>query len=163
MNGSVWHKQGQKMFNPWVIIGVIATFIGVYFYGHHAGYQQRVDEDQAEIIRLNGEARAKEVELNQKIAVAITALRKAKDDIKTKQSSINDRVDSGELRLPSSCPVQSSADTSPGDGGKGSESDRQAIKDIVSITTDGDSAIKDLNACISKYNEVRDRFNKVLK
>ena len=76
------------MFNPWLIIGVISTFIGVYFYGHHAGYQQRVDEDQAEIIRLNGEARAKEAELNQKIAIATTALRKAKDDIKTKQSSI---------------------------------------------------------------------------
>ena len=90
-------------------------------------------------------------------------LAKAKDEIKQKQLSIDQRIDSGELRLPSSCSVQSSADTPPGDGGKGSESDRQAIKDIVSITTDGDSAIKDLNACISKYNEVRDRFNKVLK
>ena len=163
MNGSVWHKQGQKMFNPWVIIGVIATFIGVYFYGHHAGYQQRVDEDQAEIIRLNGEARVKEVELNQKIAVAITALRKAKDEIKSKQDNINSRIDSGELRLPSSCPVQSSADTSPGDGGKGSESDRQAIKDIVSIAAEGDSAITDLNACIAQYNSVREIVNKGVK
>ena len=151
------------MFNPWLIIGAISTFIGVYFYGHHAGYQQRVDEDQAEIIRLNGEARSKEVELNQKIAVAITALRKAKDDIKTKQSSINDRVDSGELRLPSSCAVQTNPSTTAGDRDKGSESDRQAIKDIVSIASDGDSAIKDLNACISKYNEVRDTFNKANK
>ena len=163
MNGSVWHKQGQKMFNPWVIIGAIATFIGVYFYGHHAGYQQRVDEDQAEIIRLNGEARVKEVELNQKIAVAITALRKAKDEIKSKQDNINSRIDSGELRLPSSCPVQSSADTSPGDGGKGSESDRQAIKDIVSIAAEGDSAITDLNACIAQYNSVREIVNKGVK
>ena len=151
------------MFNPWVIIGAIATFIGVYFYGHHSGYQQRVDEDQAEIIRLNGEARAKEVELNQKIAVAITALRKAKDEIKSKQDNINSRIDSGELRLPSSCAVQSSSDTASGDRDKGSESDRQAIKDIVSIASDGDSAIKDLNACISKYNEVRDTFNKANK
>ena len=52
--------------NPWFIIGAISPFIGVYFYGHHAGYQERVDEDQAEIIRLNGEARAKEAELNKK-------------------------------------------------------------------------------------------------
>ena len=163
MNGSVWHKQGQKMFNPWVIIGAIATFIGVYFYGHHAGYQQRVDEDQAEIIRLNGEARSKEVELNQKIAVAITALRKAKDDIKTKQSSINDRVDSGELRLPSSCAVQTNPSTTAGDRDKGSESDRQAIKDIVSIAAEGDSAITDLNACIAQYNSVREIVNKGVK
>lgn len=151
------------MFNPWLIIGVISTFIGVYFYGHHAGYQQRVDEDQAEIIRLNGEARAKEAELNQKIAIATTALRKAKDDIKTKQSSIDARVDSGELRLPTSCSVQANPSAPAGDGNKGSESDRQAIKDIVAITTDGDSAIKDLNACVAKYNEVRDSFNKAKK
>jgi hypothetical protein len=151
------------MFNPWVIIGAIAIFIGVYFYGHHAGYQQRVDEDQAEIIRLNGEARAKEVELNQKIAVAITALRKAKDEIKSKQDNINSRIDSGELRLPSSCSVQSSSDTASGDRDKGSESDRQAIKDIVSIAAEGDSAITDLNACIAQYNNVRKIVNKGVK
>jgi hypothetical protein len=152
-----------SLFNPWVIIGAIATFIGVYFYGHHAGYQQRVDEDQAEIIRLNDEARAKEAELNQKIAVANTALRKAKDEIKTKQSNINARIDSGELRLPISCPVQTDSSAAAGTGDKGSESDRQAIKDIVSITSDGDAAIKDLNACIAQYNSVRETVNKGVK
>jgi hypothetical protein len=152
-----------SLFNPWVIIGAIATFIGVYFYGHHAGYQQRVDEDQAEIIRLNDEARAKEAELNQKIAVANTALRKAKDEIKTKQSNINARIDSGELRLPTSCPVQTDSSAAAGTGDKGSESDRQAIKDIVAITSDGDAAIKDLNACIAQYNSVRETVNKGVK
>ena len=151
------------MINPWKILGVIGLLIGSYFYGHHSGYQERVAEDQAEIARLNDEARTKEQQVTTKFADLNKQLAKAKDEIKQKQLSIDQRIDSGELRLPSSCPVQSSADTSPGDGGKGSESDRQAIKDIVSITTDGDSAIKDLNACISKYNEVRDRFNKVLK
>jgi hypothetical protein len=151
------------MFNPWVIIGAIATFIGVYFYGHHAGYQQRVDEDQAEIIRLNGEARAKEAELNQKIVVASTALRKAKDDIKSKQDSINSRIDAGELRLPSSCAVQADPNSPDGDRDKGGKSDRQAIKDIVSIAAEGDSAITDLNACIAQYNNVREIVNKGVK
>jgi len=67
------------------------------------------------------------------------------------------------LRLPSSCPVHASTDPSSGDGSQTSESDRQTIKDIVSIATDGDSAIEDYNTCVRKYNEVRDRFNKVLK
>ena len=152
-----------SLLNPWVIIGAICAVLGVYFYGHHQGYEQRVAEDQAEIIRLNGEARAKEAELNQKIAIATTALRKAKDDIKTKQSSIDARVDSGELRLPTSCAVQANPSAPAGDGNKGSESDRQAIKDIVAITSDGDSAIKDLNACIAQYNSVREIVNKGVK
>ena len=143
--------------------GVLLSFTGASYVSNIHGYERRVAEDKAEIERLNTEARAKEAELNGRLAKAATQLKKAKDDIKTKQASINARIDSGELRLPSSCAVQPATDTASGDGNKRSESDRQAIKDIVSITTDGDSAIKDLNACITKYNEVRDTFNKVKK
>jgi hypothetical protein len=135
----------------------------VYFYGHHAGYQERVAEDQAEIIRLNTEARAKEDELNKKLSQTGLALRKARDDIKTKQTSINARIDSGELRLPSSCSVQANSSTPNDAGANAAQSDRQAIKDIVSIATDGDAAIVSLNACISQYNQVRDTVNEGVK
>ena len=145
--------------NPWFIIGAICAVLGVYFYGHHAGYQERVAEDQAEIIRLNDEARAKEVELNKKLSGVTFALVKARNDIKDKQSNINSRVDSGELRLPSSCSIQAGADAPPGDTANASQSDRQAIKDIVAIATDGDIAITQLNACIDTYNKVREAVN----
>ena len=145
--------------NPWFIIGAICAVLGVYFYGHHAGYQERVAEDQAEIIRLNDEARAKEVELNKKLSGVTSALVKARNDIKDKQSNINSRVDSGELRLPSSCSIQASADAPPGDTANASQSDRQAIKDIVAIAADGDIAITQLNACIDTYNKVREAVN----
>ena len=157
-----WHRQGLAMFsflNPWFIIGAICAVLGVYFYGHHAGYQERVAEDQAEIIRLNDEARAKEAELNKKLSGVTSALVKARNDVKDKQSSINFRIDSGELRLPSSCPIQASADAPPGDTANASQSDRQAIKDIVAIATDGDIAITQLNACIDTYNKVREAVN----
>ena len=163
-----WHRQGLAMFsflNPWFIIGAICAVLGVYFYGHHAGYQERVAEDQAEIIRLNDEARAKEAELNKKLANVNSALRKAKDDVKAKQVSINSRIDSGELRLPSSCPVQ--ADSNPGATGgnttNAGQSDRQAIKDIVAIVADGDAAITQLNTCINTYNQVRQTVNEGVK
>jgi len=149
--------------NPWQILGVIGLLIGSYFYGHHAGYQERVTEDQIEIARLNDEARTKEQQVTVKFADLKNQLAKAKNEIKEKQLSINQRIDSGELRLPTSCSVQSSADTASGNGSQASESDRQTIKDIVSIATDGDSAIEDYNTCVRKYNEVRDRFNKVIK
>ena len=147
--------------NPWFIIGAICAILGVYFYGHHQGYEQRVAEDQAEIIRLNDEARAKEAELNKKLTGVTTALVKARNDVKTKQSSINSRIDSGELRLPSSCPVQATTDaTSPrGDSTDASESERETIKALASIAADGDIAITQLNACIDTYQKVREMVN----
>jgi len=152
-----------SLFNPWLIIGAICAILGVYFYGHHAGYQERVAEDQAEIIRLNTEARAKEDELNKKLSQTGLALRKARDDIKTKQTSINARIDSGELRLPSSCAVQANSSTPNDAGTNATQSDRQAIKDIVSIAADGDAAIVSLNACIAQYNQVRQTVNEGVK
>jgi hypothetical protein len=149
--------------NPYIILAFVCALIGVYGYGHHQGYQEKSAEDAVEISRLNAESLEKEHRVADKFTQINTQLRKAKDEIKSKQDNINSRIDSGELRLPSSCAVQSSSDTASGDRDKGSESDRQAIKDIVSIASDGDSAIKDLNACISKYNEVRDTFNKANK
>ena len=145
------------------IIGIVLCFTGVYYVADHHGYQRRVVEDQVEIDRLNGEARAKEQALNEKIGKNQLLLRKAKDELKTKQADINARIDTGELRLPTSCAVQtaSSADTS--DGSQGSQSDRQAIKDIVALTTEGDQAILERNACIVQYNQVKETLNEVGK
>ena len=157
-----WRMRGLAMFsflNPWFILGAICAVLGVYFYGHHAGYQERVAEDQAEIIRLNDEARAKEAELSKKLSGVTSALVKARNDVKDKQSSINSRVDSGELRLPASCPIQASADAPAGNTANAGQSDRQVIKDIVAIAADGDLAITQLNACITTYNQVREAVN----
>ena len=144
-------------------VGLLLVIAGGYYVSDHHGYQRRVDEDKAEIERLNGEARAKEVELGQKLARATSQLKQAKNDIKTKQASINARIDAGELRLPSTCGVQASADASNGNQADGAQSDRQAIKDIVAIASDGDKAIVKLNACISQYNEVMQTVNEGVK
>jgi hypothetical protein len=151
-----------SLFNPWFIIGAICTILGVYFYGHHSGYQERVTEDQIEIARLNEEARTKEAELNKKVNQTAYALRKAKDDINNKQASIDERIRAGELRLPSSCSVQTSTDARAANGDRNSsatQSDRQAIEDIVAIAADGDRAIIQLNSCIDTYNKVKEELN----
>jgi len=67
------------------------------------------------------------------------------------------------LRLPSTCGVQASADATNGNQTNRAESDRQAIKDIVAIASDGDKAIVKLNACISQYNEVMQTVNEGVK
>ena len=148
--------------NPWFILGAICTVLGVYFYGHHAGYQERVTEDQIEIARLNAEAVAKTAELNKKVTQTAYALRKAKDEIATKQASINERIRAGELRLPSSCAVHTPSDAGATSGDRsadGGQSDRQTIEALVAIAADGDRAITQLNACIDSYNKIREGIN----
>ena len=147
------------------VVGLVLVLLGGFYVSDHHGYQRRVAEDQAEIERLNGEARAKEAELNTKLARATGQLKKAKDEIKTKTASINARIDAGELRLPSTCSVQTAtnAGATSGNSTNDSQSDRQAIKDIVAIASDGDKAIVKLNACISQYNEVMQTVNEGVK
>lgn len=147
------------------VVGVLLTLSGGYYVSDHHGYQRRVDEDQAEIDRLNTEARAKEAELNTKLARATSQLKQAKNDIKTKQASIDARIDSGELRLPSTCGVQTDTSTASigGDKANAADTDRQAIKDIVAIAADGDTAITSLNACIVQYNQVMQTVNEGVK
>jgi hypothetical protein len=145
------------------VVGLVLVISGGYYVADQRGYERRVAEDKAEIERLNGEARAKEAELNTKLARATSQLKKAKDDIKTKQASINARIDSGELRLPSTCGVQADSSSASGDGAAGAESERQAIKDIVQIAADGDSAIVSYNSCIARYNQVMETVNEGVK
>ena len=145
------------------VAGLVLIILGGYYVSDHHGYERRVAEDKTEIERLNGEARAKEAELGQKLSRATSQLKQAKNDIKSKQASIDARIDAGELRLPSTCGVQASADAPNGDQANGAESDRQTVKDIVSIAADGDKAIVKLNACISQYNEVMKTVNEGVK
>ena len=147
---------------PMRVIGLVVAILGIHYVGDHDGYKRRVAEDQVEIDRLNGEARAKEAQLDKQKQATNVALRKAKDAIQSQQAVINSRIDAGELRLPSSCGVQTNADagTTRGSGGGGqSESDRQAIRDIVQIAAEGDKAIIERNACINWYNQVREKVN----
>jgi len=141
--------------------GVVLALGGGYYVADHKGYERRVAEDKAEIERLNAEARAKEEELAQTLKDKTAALRKASNAIKQKQINIVQRIDSGELRFPSSCGLQASSDagTAGGNTKDGAESERQALKDIAAIAADGDLAITRLNACIDTFNAVKEKVN----
>jgi len=140
------------------VVGLVLVLLGGFYVSDHHGYQRRVAEDQAEIDRLNGEARAKEAELNTKLARATSQLKQAKNDIKAKQSSISARIDSGELRIPSTCGVQADANSTSSGGNTedGAKSEREILKTINAITNEGDLAITRLNACIDAYNSFKE-------
>jgi len=150
--------------NPYIILAFVCALVGVYGYGHHQGYEQKSTEDAVEISRLNAESLEKERRVTEQYAVIDKLKRKAQDDIKAKQTTTDARIDSGELQLPTSgCSVHSASDTASGDGDQGSESSKQILKDINALIAEGDGAIEDYNACVRKYNEVRDTFNKAKK
>lgn len=150
------------MINPWIILGFVLALAGVYGYGHHEGYQERELEMQAEIARLNEQARASEQVMNNKLNDKVSELRKAKDAISKKQSDINALADAGKLQLPTSSCVQTSADAGASTGDRDearAKLERETIKALVAIVADGDKNTTQLNACIDTYNQVKEKIN----
>lgn len=150
------------MINPWIILGFVLALAGVYGYGHHEGYQERELEMQAEIARLNEQARASEQVMNNKLNDKVSELRKAKDAISKKQSDINALADAGKLQLPTSSCVQTGADAGASTGDRDearAKLERETIKALVAIVADGDKNTTQLNACIDTYNQVKEKIN----
>jgi hypothetical protein len=139
-----------SLLNPWILLSLILSLVGVYGYGHHNGYKEKTDEDLAVIA-------AKDQQMNEQKDKADVALNKAKQDLVTKNKQLNAAIDNGSLRL--SIPISSSvgcSSSATGDGQERAELDRQTSKDLISITTEGDQAIIDLNSCIDRYNQVKE-------
>ena len=139
------------------LIALLLTFGGGYFYGKHVerGVQQ------AEVDRLNTEARAKEAALTTAVTTTADALRKTNEKAKLVTKQRDAAIDSGayRLRLPAktTCPVPAAADpaTPVGDSGgaPSAELDPEVGKALFAIAEEGDRAITKLNACIDLYNQ----------
>ena len=139
------------------LIALLLTFGGGYFYGK---YVER-EVQQAEVDRLNTEARAKEQALATAVTTTADALRKTNEKAKLATKQRDAAIDSGalKLRVKASCPVPTATDTSvaAGDnrGEASAELDREIAKALVAIAEEGDRAINKLNACITLYNNAR--------
>ena len=149
------------IFNPWLILGAIATAVGVYFYGHHVGWEERDQEMQIEIAKKNAEARQVEQAMTSKVIAQTNKLQEAKDALNQKTSALDRAIRAGRVRIPTSCvqPTPSAAPASADRDTETSESDRQTLAAIASIVAEGDAAILQLNACITSYNEMRELVN----
>lgn len=147
---------------PWLIIGAIVALFGTYRGGYHFGWEDRDQEMQIEIAKKNEEARELEKNMAQKLADKETALRKAKDDVKKKQSAMRELANTGRLRLPTSSCVQASPSASPTTGDsrdEPSELERQTINTLIDLVAEGDKAIVKHQACVAAYNEMREIVN----
>jgi hypothetical protein len=137
-------------------VGILSLVITSYFYGHHAAYV----EQEAEVARLNLIERDKEQQMAQLANSHAKELERANRDAKDKVTKLQSDIASGELRLSiATRPVSTCKDASSAIGNTESraELDPEASKSLVSITADGDNAIRSLNACIDIYNQVRSK------
>jgi len=142
--------------NPWILIGILSVVISSYFYGHHQAYI----EQEAEVARLNLIEREKEAEMVKIVDSHATELRKANDQAKAEITKLQSDVASGAIRLSiATRSIQTSSDTAPTSGNTEarSELDPEAANALITIASDGDKAIRSLNACIDIYNEVRSK------
>jgi len=139
------------------LIALLLSFGGGYFYGKHV----EAEAQQAEVDRLNAEARAKEAALTVAVTTTADALRKTNEKAKTATKQRDAAIDSGALRLrvKTTCPVPASPDTAVAAGSGGGETsaelDRETAKNLIAITEEADRAIEKLNACITLYNNAR--------
>lgn len=142
------------------LIALLLTFGGGYFYGKHV--EKKVQ--QAEVDRLNAEARAKEAALTVAVNTTADALRKTNEKAKTAAKERDAAINAGtyKLRVPvkTTCPVPATADT-PAPAGDSPREARAELdpafgKALFAIAEEGDRAIAKLNACVELYNKARE-------
>jgi hypothetical protein len=139
------------------LIALLIAFGGGYWYGKSV----EKDAQQAEVDKLNLEARTKEQALTVAVTTTADALRKTNEKAKLATKERDAAIDSGvlRLRLKTTCPVPAPADTAVAAGSGGGEAsaelDRETAKALVAIAEEGDRAITKLNACITLYNNAR--------
>src|SRR5450830_2153714 len=118
------------------------------------------------LVRATDEARQREQDAAKAQQDRANQLMKERDDARTDRDHFIAGVRSGAIRL--SIPVVSrDADASSADAGTvagnrnetRAELDPEAAQFLDAIAGEGDDAIRQLNACIDTYNNVREKFN----
>jgi uncharacterized iron-regulated membrane protein len=137
------------------LLMLVLVFGGGYCTGKH--YEQ--EAQQAEVDRLNTEARAKEKALADAVTTTANALRVSNEKAKMATKQRDAAIDSGslKLRVKASCPIQAAADPTTATGSGGGEASAELSpevgKALFAIAEEGDRAITKLNACIDLYNQ----------
>jgi uncharacterized iron-regulated membrane protein len=140
--------------------GLIALLL-VFGGGYWTGQYYEAKAQQAEVDKLNAQARAKEVALAAAVTTTANALRSSNEKAKTIAKQRDAAIDAGtyKLRVPvkTTCPVPATADTPAPAGDSAGEAraelDPAFGKSLFEIAEEGDRAINKLNACINLYNQ----------
>jgi hypothetical protein len=154
----------MSLFNPWVILGIVMAVLSAAGSGYYKGKHDENTRQQVEIAALNAKARETEQAMVQVAQTYGQTLRKANNVAKVKEDKLRADIASGERRLfipvkAAECALSATSDSSIAAGNNNGEAsaelDRKIADDLVSITAEGDTAIRKLNACIESYETLR--------
>lgn len=154
----------MSLFNPWVILGILMAVLSSFGGGYYKGKHDEHTRQQVEIAALNAKARETEQAMAQVAQSYGQTLRKANNAAKVKEDKLRADIASGERRLfipvkAPECAVSTPSDTATASGDNSgtasAELDRQTADDLVRIASEGDTAIRKLNACIQTYETMR--------
>ena len=152
----------MSIFNPYVILGVLLAVLGAFGGGYWKGGEDELAKQQAEIAKLNEQARQKEQALVSAVNAQAKQLVKANNDAKFAQQKRNADIDSGNLKLrvpvTTVCPLPTATDSTvaSGDNRGTAELQPETSKAILAIGDDADATVRKLNACIQAYEQVRE-------
>jgi ATPase subunit of ABC transporter with duplicated ATPase domains len=156
----------MSLLNPIVWIGLLVSLTASFGFGYYKGGMDEFLKQQAEIARLNDEARQKEQALVTAVQTQATQLVKAEQNAKLLSQKRNTDIDTGalKLRIPVKtpiCPIQTTTDATPSERSDigGAEIQPETAKAILAIGDEADTTVRKLNACIAVYNQVREMLN----
>ena len=158
----------MSLFNPWVLLGIILFVTSSFLGGYYKGSENEVLKQQAEIAKLNQEARQKEQALVSAVNTTANQLVKVNNNAKIEIAKRDAAIASGalKLRIPIKAPDCSVSTTSDAPVASrdsvqaGAEPEPAFVKSLIAITDKGDENTRQLNACIDAYNTVYQTLNK---
>jgi len=156
-----------SLFNPWVILGVVLAILGSFGGGYYKGEHDENNRQQVEIARLNQQSRETEQRMAEVAQTYAQTLRKANNVAKVKEDKLRTDIASGERKLfvpvKAECAIPATADSpaSSGNTETRAELDPRIAQSLIDLTSRGDQAIRQLNACIDIYNNTYKDINKL--
>jgi len=151
----------MSLFNPYVILGIVLTVLAAFSNGYYSGEQNEYERQQLEIAALNAKARETEQRMATVAQTYAQTLRKANNVAKIKEDKLRTDLATGERRLfipvKTECPVPATSDAPAPSGNTETraELDGRVAQALVDLTSRGDQAIRQLNACIDTYEKMR--------
>lgn len=131
------------------VLGLFIGIVGVYIYYDKKATEADLKQSEANLaLQKEYMKSVEEIEIKYK-------KEKEKDEasIKALRASINN----GSVRL--SISTSKSRITTTESGEKRAELDPETANSLISITEDGDRAIRDLNQCVDTYNKVKEIYD----
>jgi prophage endopeptidase len=154
----------MSLFNPYVLLGIVLAVLGSFGAGYYSGEQNEYERQQIEIAALNAKARETEQRMGEVAQTYAQTLRKANNVAKAKENKLRADIATGERRLfipvkAPECAVSASSDAATASGDNSGEAraelSGQVSESLIAIASEGDTAIRKLNACIDSYETLR--------